>query len=181
MKINFKPLIPILVLLLNLSSCQKNDVFLDEKKTCITANDSMSTAGTGLTLDEANKTIARAVSDERTNSKNSLKSGWDNKSFSYKRKMLKFITSAYGDKPAGRRSLYISMHNGSATTASLDDKQWNNHVSRTSDNSSAVWKKGELKVLMKAKKLSLNIHRWSRCSKLFYKRLFLSVLVRLFW
>lgn len=176
MKINFKLLIPILVLLIDLSSCQKKNVLPDDKNTSVIANGSMSTATTGLTLDEANKIIAKAISDERINSNNSLRSGWDNRSFSYNGKILKFKTSTYGDKPSSGRSLYISMHGGGAAMAAVNDEQWDNQVSMTSDNPNAYGIKEGVVIIPRAPVDDWNMWFQSEIDDLFERAIRAAVL-----
>ncbi len=51
---------------------------------------------------------------------------WAAKQITYKNYTLKFTTQIFGDKPAGGRSLYISLHGGGGTTAAENDQQWEN-------------------------------------------------------
>lgn len=41
---------------------------------------------------------------------------------------MRYLTKTFGDKPAGGRSLFISMHGGGNAPARLNDSQWQNQI-----------------------------------------------------
>lgn len=129
MKYNSKPFRIVALILIGLSSCNQDKllqetVFSPAKTSSLQEN---------LTKQQAYSLIEKADSLEKEKDKG-LSVGWSSKQFSQNGKTMKFETTTYGSKPSDGRSLYISMHGGGATTASVNDQQWKNQIQMTSDS-----------------------------------------------
>ncbi|MDR2027232.1 MAG: alpha/beta hydrolase [Prevotellaceae bacterium] len=53
---------------------------------------------------------------------------WQDKQLSEGKYVMKFDYRVFGEKPAGGRSLYISMHGGGNTSDAVNNKQWSNQI-----------------------------------------------------
>lgn len=57
------------------------------------------------------------------------KQEWGAKSITIGEKTMRFEYRVFGEKPAGGRSLFISMHGGGQTSKQVNDQQWRNQIS----------------------------------------------------
>lgn len=83
-------------------------------------------AQTNLSRKKADEIAATELKAQMAIQKEKSTAAWATQEIKYKDYTMKFITKIFGDKPAGGRSLYISMHGGGGTTAKLNDQQWEN-------------------------------------------------------
>ncbi len=75
---------------------------------------------------EAEEIMNQMVQEWLTSTKSKYATAIANNVFTNNGLQLKIWTATYGEKPAGGRSLYISMHGGGSAPASTNDGQWDN-------------------------------------------------------
>jgi len=78
---------------------------------------------------QAEKFAVEALSRQAALQKPELNAIWQQKQVSYDKFTMKFQYRILGEKPAGGRSLYISMHGGGGTAVAVNDQQWKNQIS----------------------------------------------------
>ncbi|HKG06704.1 MAG TPA: dienelactone hydrolase family protein [Pedobacter sp.] len=82
-----------------------------------------------LNKQSAAQLVMSAYAHEASLQKQYAEEIWTNKQVKYGDYLMKFEYRKLGDKPAGGRSLYISMHGGGNTSPKANDQQWKNQIS----------------------------------------------------
>jgi predicted peptidase len=83
-------------------------------------------AQTNLSRKKADAISATELKAQMELQKPKAEAEWAAHQIQYKNFTMKFTTQIFGDKPAGGRSLYISLHGGGGAPAKLNDQQWEN-------------------------------------------------------
>lgn len=81
-----------------------------------------------LSLEKATELAASSLKMQMDVQRKKAASDWPAKQLEYKNFILKFDYKIFGEKPVDGRSLYISLHGGGGTTASVNDQQWKNQI-----------------------------------------------------
>lgn len=81
---------------------------------------------TSLSRQKADEIAAAELKAQMELQKPKAEAEWAAHQIRYKNSTLKFTTQIFGDKPAGGRSLYISLHGGGGTAPKVNDQQWEN-------------------------------------------------------
>ncbi len=87
--------------------------------------------GAGLSREEAQTYASeqyQKLSKKREITLRDLKEGFQYFEIKGAQQTMRCIVKQYGDAPAGKRSLYLSMHGGGGAPAQVNDQQWNNQV-----------------------------------------------------
>ena len=79
-----------------------------------------------LTRDDAKKAQQKLWQDHEQRIRESRKAEMDAKVIEYNNLKMPFAYTVTGDKPAGGRSLYLSMHGGGGAPKRVNDSQWEN-------------------------------------------------------
>lgn len=66
--------------------------------------------------------------DRAISLKTTLKTAWEAKAFQYGSFKMPIQYRIFGTQPNGKRSLFLSMHGGGATSVSVNDQQWYNQI-----------------------------------------------------
>ncbi len=66
--------------------------------------------------------------DRAISLKTTLKTAWEAKAFQYGSFKMPIQYRIFGTQPYGKRSLFLSMHGGGATSAAINDQQWYNQI-----------------------------------------------------
>jgi pimeloyl-ACP methyl ester carboxylesterase len=83
-------------------------------------------AQTNLSRKKADEIAATELKAQMELQKPKAEAEWAAHQIQYKNFTMKFTTKIFGDKPAGGRSLYISLHGGGGTAPRVNDQQWEN-------------------------------------------------------
>lgn len=83
-------------------------------------------AQTNLSRKKADQLAATELKTQMEAQKVKSAADWAAKQIQHKEYTMKFTTQVFGEKPAGGRSLYISLHGGGGTTPKVNDQQWEN-------------------------------------------------------
>ncbi|MGF7080734.1 hypothetical protein [Mucilaginibacter sp. UYCu711] len=83
-------------------------------------------AQTNLSRKKADQIAAAELKTQMELQKPKAEAEWAAHQIQYKNFAMKFTTQIFGDKPAGGRSLYISLHGGGGTAPRVNDQQWEN-------------------------------------------------------
>ena len=79
-----------------------------------------------LTALEARQAATLLWGDHKVNLSNQYRDAWNSRVLTLNNYTMKFYFSVRGSKPAGGRSLYISMHGGGQVSSDVNDQQWEN-------------------------------------------------------
>ena len=113
-----------------------------------------------LTRAEADDAIRRLWEDRAARVREARQAEWTGKSITIGDRTMKFEVRNFGEKPAGGRSLFISMHGGGNTAARVNDSQWRNQIDlykpaeglyiapRAPTNSWNLWHEGPMDALL---------------------------------
>ncbi len=82
----------------------------------------------GLTKEEVPKVGIAIYKEILAKSKDARAKELQNKSITIGDKEMKWLEKTFGDAPAGKRSLWISMHGGGGGPARMNDGQWQNQI-----------------------------------------------------
>ncbi|HQR07454.1 MAG TPA: dienelactone hydrolase family protein [Gemmatales bacterium] len=83
-------------------------------------------ASVSLTKEQAAKARQLLAEDEVQEVRKSRVEEWNNRAITLGTLTMKFDVKVFGDKPAGGRSLFISMHGGGNSGSKVNDQQWDN-------------------------------------------------------
>lgn len=92
------------------------------------AFDSVRDASSTLALSSIDYLQMLFYADRSQQLKQALEQSWEKQVFTYQGQQMPIKYILYGNKTEGNRSLFISMHGGGATAASVNDQQWNNQI-----------------------------------------------------
>ncbi|GAB3935041.1 alpha/beta hydrolase family protein [Mucilaginibacter myungsuensis] len=87
---------------------------------------SATSAQTNLSRKQADALATTELAAQMAIQKPKAEADRDAKEIKYKNFTLKYTTQIFGEKPAGGRSLWISLHGGGGTTPKANDQQWEN-------------------------------------------------------
>ncbi len=85
-------------------------------------------AETKLTSEQAQQISKKLWDDYAQRTKKERQKEWENKVIELDDLKMKFEFKIFGKKPKNGRSLFISMHGGGGTRASVNDQQWKNQI-----------------------------------------------------
>lgn len=81
-----------------------------------------------LTKSDAEGMVAKLASQRLATLKTERSAEVEAKSITLADKTLRWLQKDFGNAPAGRRSLWISMHGGGSAPAAVNDQQWRNQI-----------------------------------------------------
>lgn len=85
-------------------------------------------ADPGLTREQAPAAVTRLAGERIAALKKEREAELAAKAITLGDKTLKWEDKTFGDAPAGKRSLWISMHGGGGAPAAVNDQQWKNQI-----------------------------------------------------
>ncbi|MFT3881486.1 MAG: hypothetical protein QM703_17695 [Gemmatales bacterium] len=83
-------------------------------------------ASVSLTKEQATKARQLLTEDELQQVRKTRAEEWKNRAITLGKLTMKFDVRLFGEKPAGGRSLFISMHGGGNSGSKVNDQQWDN-------------------------------------------------------
>ena len=89
---------------------------------------SQSFAHQTLAVDACKEQQKRLYENQAKTLHEKLKSAWDKQVFSWNKYQMPLKFKLFGNPTMGQRSLFLSMHGGGGTAASVNDQQWKNQL-----------------------------------------------------